>query len=137
MQNLQSKTEISSYEQQAIDFATKYGVRLTIGTPVYSTHFDDDTTRRYVFPCKLQRNGKSYSFKFGQSISKDNEQPTMYDILACLEKYESYSFEDFCANYGYNEDSRKAEKTYKAVCKEYAAVERLFGDIMEELQEIQ
>ena len=61
----------------------------------------------------------------------------MYDILSCLEKYENANFDDFCSNYGYDNDSIKALKTYKAVSKEYKNVFRLFGDIMEELQEIQ
>lgn len=60
----------------------------------------------------------------------------MYSVLACLTKCDPETFERFCDNYGYNEDSRSAEKTYKAVCKEWKAVERLFGDILEEFLEI-
>ena len=47
------------------------------------------------------------------------EQPTPYDVLACLQKYDVGSFEDFCGEFGYNIDSSQAEKIYKAVCKEY------------------
>ena len=61
----------------------------------------------------------------------------MYDILTCLTKYNTETFEDFCAEFGYDTDSRNTEKTYKAVCKEFSAVERLFGDVMDELQDIQ
>lgn len=68
---------------------------------------------------------------------EDIINPTMYDVLTCLTKYDPYSFEDFCGDYGYDEDSRKAEKIYRAVVKEYKAVQRLFGDILEELQEIE
>jgi len=64
-------------------------------------------------------------------------EPTMYDVLTCLTKYDPETFENFCSEYGYDEDSRTAERTYKAVCKEYEAVDRLFSDVMEELQEIQ
>ena len=62
---------------------------------------------------------------------------TIYNVLACLTKYDAGSFEDFCWSFGYDEDSRKAYKTYQAVVKEYQDVERVFGDIIEELQEIQ
>lgn len=34
------------------------------------------------------------------------------------------------------EDSRRAEKIYNSVCREWRAVDRLFSDVLEELQEI-
>jgi len=61
--------------------------------------------------------------------------PTAYSVLACLTKYDPGSFENFCSEYGYDADSRRAEKTYKAVVDEYNNVSRLFSD--EELQEMQ
>lgn len=64
--------------------------------------------------------------------------PTAYDILACLTKYDCESFENFCSEYGYDTDSRTAEKNYKNVCKEYAGVQSLWNDAeIEELSEIQ
>lgn len=63
--------------------------------------------------------------------------PSVYDVLACLTKYDPGTFEDFCSNYGYDEDSRTAERVYFAVQKEYAQLARLFTpDQMEELAEI-
>lgn len=60
------------------------------------------------------------------------EEPTMYDILACLTKYDPETFEDFCSSYGYDTDSRSAKKTYKAVVKEWDKMCSLFSD--EELE---
>lgn len=128
---------MNDYEKQANDFAKKYGVKLTIIDRDYKKHFVDDKDCRWVFKCRLTRNGKSYTFNFGQSISDGDKEPTMYDILACLQKYECGTFSDFCGEFGYDCDSRKAERIYKAVCREYDAVKRLFGDILVELQEIQ
>lgn len=125
-----------NYTQQAEQFAQKNGVKLYIISVDYGKHFAEDTENRYIFTCRLQRGKKSYTFKIGQSIAAGNQEPTMYNILACLQKYNPETFEEFCSNYGYDEDSRKAYKTYKEVCKEYAAVERLFSDCLEELQEI-
>lgn len=63
--------------------------------------------------------------------------PSVYDVLACLTKYDPGTFEDFCSNYGYDEDSRTAERVYFAVQKEYAQLARLFTpEQMEELAEI-
>ena len=126
----------SSYQKQANEFAANFGVKLSILDEDYRPYFPEDKQSRSVYKCKLTRNGKSYTFDFGQSIACTGEKPKMYSILSCLTKYDPETFEDFCANFGYDEDSRTAERTYKAVCKEFAAVERLFGDILEELAEI-
>lgn len=128
------------YQKQAEDFAKKYGVTLKILGCEYKKYFDGDDQPRYVFKLKLSRkvDGKtvSYTFEFGQSIVNGSEEPTIYDVIVCMTKYDPETFEDFCMTYGYDTDSRKAEKVYRAVCKEWKAIEKLFGDCMEELQEI-
>jgi hypothetical protein len=64
-------------------------------------------------------------------------EPTSYDVLACLQKYDVGSFENFCAEFGYDEDSRKAEKIYNAVCDEYKNICTLYTEEeLEKLQEI-
>ena len=127
---------LNDYEKQALYFAKKYGVKLQILGSEYKPMWGEQT-KRTVFKLRLSRNSKSYTFEFGQSIANDSKEPAIYDILSCLVKSDPETFDNFCADFGYDIDSRKAEETYKAVCKEYKAVERLFGDIMEELQEIQ
>jgi hypothetical protein len=129
-----------NYLKQANDFAAKYGVKLEVVNEYYGFHFHDDKQKRQVFEMELSRNGKSYTFAFGQSIANAGEVPTMYDILACLTKYEVGSFDDFCADYGYNDlppsEYDRINALYEAVREEFEAVQRLFGDVIEELQEI-
>jgi len=63
--------------------------------------------------------------------------PTAYDILAAVTKYDCGTFSDFCANFGYDEDSRTAERTYIACINEQKNIERLFtNEQMEALQQI-
>ena len=62
--------------------------------------------------------------------------PSAYDVLACLTKYDPGTFKDFCADFGYSDDSIKALEPYRAVQEEWSAVERMFNDCLEELQEI-
>lgn len=70
--------------------------------------------------------------------AKPVKTPTAYSVLACLQKYEVGTFENFCSEFGYDTDSRKAHKTYKAVVKEWENVQKLFsGTQLEQLQEIQ
>ena len=89
----------------------------------------------------LEEVGKAVRVKLGGKmrrvvLQQATTPPTAYDILASLTKNDPETFGDFCANYGYDEDSRKAEATYFAVQKEWANVRRLFSDCLEELEEI-
>lgn len=134
----------TDYQKQAIDFAKKHNVKMTVKYKKYGKHFVDDKQERHIFRITLKRNGKSYSFDFGQSIAGGKKEPTLYDVLTCLTKYDVGSLGDFCSEFGYEcfdiytgKPDKKIEKLYKAVCKEFENVDRLFGDIIEELQEIQ
>lgn len=70
--------------------------------------------------------------------NKDFEEPTPYMVLASMQKYDPSSFKDFCSEFGYNEDSRSAERTYKAVQEEFNNLKMLFSDDeIEKMQEIQ
>lgn len=62
--------------------------------------------------------------------------PTAYDILACITHSDPGTFEDFCGDFGYDTDGRKALETYIAVQKECSDVQRMFGDCLDELAEI-
>lgn len=84
----------------------------------------------------------NYSIKvgngsFGVIKNPYKKVPTAYDILSCLTKYDPDTFENFCSEFGYDTDSKKAEKTYNAVKDEYKNICTIFTDAeIEELQEI-
>ena len=60
--------------------------------------------------------------------NKDFSEPTPYEVLAALTKYMPIDFEDFCSNYGYDTDSRKAEKIYNAVVDEVKNLMILYNE---------
>lgn len=82
------------------------------------------------------RSGRTFPIK-PEDFSQKRKAPTAYDVLASLTKYEVGTFENFCADFGYDTDSRKTEKIYFDVQKEYSEVNRLFSDVIEKLQGIQ
>lgn len=149
-EEVETKIE-SDYEQQAMDFLKDTNTTMKIeridhrtdgGCMNTGSHFDYGIT--------LKRNSKSWQFQFCDSISayKKDELPSAYDILACLQKYEVESdLHDFCMEFGYEEYTEndygrmdvnsEANKIHKAVLKEYDNVMRLFGDVIDELEEIQ
>lgn len=60
-----------------------------------------------------------------------------YDVLACLTKYNPGSFGNFCSEYGYDDDSIKAKKTWEAVIEEFEKMESFFSrEELEQLQEV-
>ena len=78
-------------------------------------------------------------YRKGERIeNKDFAEPTAYDVLSCLQKYDVGIFSEFCSEFGYDEDSMKAEKIYEAVCKEWDMVQKLWtDDEIEELRKIE
>jgi len=64
--------------------------------------------------------------------------PSAYSVLACLTKYDPGSFEDFCNVFGYDNDSKTADRVYAAVKEEWLNVCRIWNDQeVKELSEIQ
>ena len=132
------KTE-TNYTQQAQEFLNKVGGSITINYLTCDYHFAGDKEMRNIYTVTIKRNGQKYSFKFGDSINNTDKgiKPTIYDVLACLTKQDFADFNDFCESFGYSEDSITALKTFKAVQREFKGVNRVFGDVMEQLQDIQ
>lgn len=56
------------------------------------------------------------------------QHPTAYNVLACLQKSDPESFDNFCSEFGYDTDSKQAEKTHQTVRDEWLNVERLFTE---------
>jgi len=80
-----------------------------------------------------------YDWDVAMKVRKEPKRtPIAYDLLACLQKCDVGSFENFCGDFGYDEDSRSAERTYDAVRDEWRKVQRFFTvQELEQLQEIQ
>lgn len=58
----------------------------------------------------------------GIETNKDFKEPNAYDILATITKHDPEDLENFCSEFDFNEDSRKAEKLYHAVKDEYMKI---------------
>ena len=69
----------------------------------------------YLYPERFPKT-KAEEY-YGDFKIIEGEAPTDYDILACLAKYNPGTLEDFCLEFGYDIDSKSAEKTYLAVKK--------------------
>ncbi len=113
--------------------ASKCGFSFKYGETSLSWDKQDEWQRNAnSYRCMLRYKGRQYSFDYwqGTGISRDP------DAAGCLESLlsdstVSDSFEDFCGEFGYDTDSRKAEKTHKACLKVRENMERLLGEDFE------
>lgn len=135
---------MNKYEKQANDFLNNTGTTFNRNFLYHGPYFEGEKDFRDVYEITLSRNNKTYTFKFGQSIAKSQAinaarrtPPTAYDVLACITKYDPGTFDEFCLEFGYNNDSLTAMKIYHAVQDEYKNINALFHDVMEDLEAIQ
>lgn len=87
---------------------------------------------------------KSFSFDFWGSIMNpeiSNDQENVFALYCALTDgiRSKDGFENFCGEFGYNVDSRKAEKIFKTCEKTLEKLERVFDcdlyDLINEIQE--
>lgn len=131
---------MSEYTVKAKIFLKNNGITFSQSEPAWDKLCPWDKSNPYghaLVKCVFRNKyGKSMTVNFWDSLMHSGSRVTSYDVLSCLTKYEPGTFEQFCIEFGYNTDSITALNTYKAVCKEYKGVKRVFGHCMEQLQEI-
>jgi hypothetical protein len=131
------------YQARAEEFLRQRGIKFKASFTEYACHFDGDKEARDNFRCTFSRNGQRLIIpNFGQSINDSDgaggKPPTAYTVLACITKSDPGDLENFCSEYGYDTNSRKAERTWRAVVKEWKKVRAFFTDSeLEAMQEIQ
>jgi len=135
----------SEYEIQADNFLINTGTTFKAEKIGNYYYFDGDKVKRDVYEITLKRNKKEHTFKFGQSIFNSGPQikergrikaPTAYDVLVYLQKYDIGTLDNFCSDFGYDTDSKKATEIYFKVQEEYNNVCLLFHDVIDDLVEI-
>ena len=129
------------YDRKAENFLKKTKTNFSVKFLKTGKHFIDDKDDRDIYRVVLKSPIGLYKFNFGQSINcsgNNKKVPSSYEVLSCLTKNDVGTFSNFCSEFGYDEDSRKAERIYKAVVNEYENLKRLYSSFeLELLQDIQ
>lgn len=117
-----------TFEEAAERNGIKFSCRRVDARP--DNQSDWDAAARH-FRCRLACGRRSFGFYFSQG-SAHTVDPSISDVLDCIVSdargYDSASsFEDWASEYGYDTDSRKAEKTYRAVKKQAEQLKRMVG----------
>lgn len=93
--------------------------------------------------CRIgKRPSSRLAFDFWGSVNdaKAGKHPSAYDVLACISSDENCpdTFEDFCAEYGYETDSIKALQTFRCCSRFAKRLREFFSPYeIEQLSEIQ
>lgn len=135
---------ISEYELKALLFLHEHGISFSAAfkgnkCPMWceDKHIHGD---RYLITFRRLGTRQKLSLSFWNSLndSEKGKEPSPYDVLAAIQKYDPGTPENFFSDFGYSEDSIKANKTYKAVVNEWEK-NRNFFTITElgELEDIQ
>lgn len=121
------------------EFAEREGIALTIiGDPQYVTENQDGQLwQHYAYKLRLTRkdeNGrrKSLTVAWKQGLGL-KDAPSVAEVLynvAGDARFGRDDFEEFCANLGYDSDSREAEKTWRACQSQERKLARFLGDAL-------
>lgn len=104
----------------------------------------NDGSSRNTYRATIKTPLGSMWVKFWDSVynTQKGGEPTEYDILACLEKYDVGTIEDFIFDFGYEikkrGDLKRIQNIYNAVKRQYKSLCRCFTpEQIEAMQEIQ
>ena len=92
----------------------------------------NDNIRRNVYRATIKTPKGVVWVKFWDSAynTERGMEPTEYDVIACLEKYDAGTIDDFVNEYGYevNEwaDVKRIQSLYNAVKRQYKSLCRCF-----------
>lgn len=118
-----------TYEEAAERFGIKLTCSRVDSRPDNAGDWQADARH---FRCRISCGRKSFGIYFSQG-SAHTTDPTISDVLGCMvsdaQGYDNASdFEDWWSEYGYDTDSRKAERTYRAVKKQAEQLKRTVGE---------
>lgn len=122
------------------EFITKYNITMDAEYAENNPNMDGNQIMNHYI-VTLHHDDREYSLYFSQGLGIKCE-PTAKRVLesvlmdvSCVES--GQTFEDFCAEIGYDADSRRAERIYNACLKERDQIGELFGpEVYEEFIQI-
>jgi hypothetical protein len=112
-------------------FIERLGVQFSAERTKDNPHMLDAMDSASHWRCLLRKDQRRMIVHFSQG-SAHTKPPTAVDVLDCLASdasdYENaQDFEDWCAEYGYDSDSRKDQRTYRKVKRQSDALRRVLG----------
>ena len=110
-------------------FATALDLKMDVDYADSNPSMNNDNWQANHYKLTFKKDKKRFTTFFSQGIGIQGE-PEIPGVLECLQgdcQSAEYSFEDFCGEFGYDQDSRKAFKIYKACGKIKGKLHKFLG----------
>jgi hypothetical protein len=113
------------------DFVARHNIKIACEWADRNPHMPDWNDANH-YKCKITMGCKQVTIYFSQGYGVTHE-PEAADVLNCLADdsagvSNARSFEEWADEYGYDTDSRKAEKTYNVCVKQAAGLLSFLGE---------
>jgi hypothetical protein len=118
-------------------FITRNAIRMTSEWADENPNMADMPAGSSHYKCTFRKGSKQMTVYFSQGPAICRE-PTAKDVLDCLASdatADLTSFEDFCSEFGYDVDSRRAERTFNAIKRQTEKLQRFLNGTFEQLIE--
>lgn len=114
------------------EFIVKYGIAGRAQKVAANPNMDGMPQDSSHYIVTMERNGKKFSTPYSMGPAH-NRGPQTADVLNCIASdvsgYDSArNFEDWAANYGYDTDSRKAERIYNIIAEQSKSLKNFLGE---------
>jgi hypothetical protein len=121
--------------QTLTDFIRSARITMTADRADDNPHMQDSHEMDH-WRCILRANGdqrRRLTVPFSMGRGHNGAAPELADVLDCLASdsaglENARDFEDWCGEYGYDTDSRKAERTYRTVQRQAKKLRAFLGD---------
>lgn len=115
------------------EFIAKHKITMTVERADSNPNMDDGSNRMDHWRCKLKCARRQMSLIFSMGTGHNGKEPDLKGVLDCLASdstgiENARDFEDWASEYGFNTDSRKAERTYKICQGQAKRLRQLLGD---------
>lgn len=114
------------------EFIERHGLTMTAEVAETNPHMANmpEGSTHWLVTLRLGDRSMIVPYSMGSAHSGE---PEIADVLSCLTSDAggiegSYSFSDWCGNYGYDDDSRTAERVYNASRTQTEDLKLLVGD---------
>jgi hypothetical protein len=114
------------------EFIAQHGITATAERAERNPNMDDDKHPMDHWRVRLARPGKRLTVYFSMGTGHHGKAPEAADVLDCLASdaagfENARSFEEWCDEYGYDTDSRKAHRTFKVIERQAQRLEKFIG----------
>lgn len=115
------------------------GITATISKDQSNRNMPDFQGDHWKISLKNKKNGKRMTIQYSKGYGHKGAPPDIVDAIATLcgdSYFTDLTFDEFCDELGYDNDSRKAHRTYLNVIKQGKKFEEFLGEDLEEMREL-